>query len=73
MLLQAKIIDYGEAPELQVSKIIENHEDLTKGLEKKKLQVTRKRVTPRALASRAKNYIFCPIFMKLGKNYNLMW
>ena len=36
MLLQAKIIDYGEAPELQVSKIIENYEDLTKGLEKKK-------------------------------------
>ena len=35
MLLQAKIIDYGEVPDLQASKIIEKYKDLSKGLEKK--------------------------------------
>ena len=35
-LLQAKIIDYGEVPDLQASKIIEKYKDLSKGLEKKK-------------------------------------
>ena len=34
-LLQAKIIDYGEVPDLQASKIIEKYKDLSKGLEKK--------------------------------------
>ena len=32
LLLQAKVIDHGEAPELQVSKIIKNYKDLTKCL-----------------------------------------
>ena len=56
-LLQAKIIDYGEVPDLQASKIIEKYKDLSKGLEKKKNNLHyRKKVTPRALASRAKNF-----------------
>ena len=34
-MLGEKKTDYGKAPELEVSKIIENHNDLTKCLEKK--------------------------------------